>query len=98
MAASGGAWHACHTVMVPTLWPIMGMAGVKTTVEDVVAGLACRDDTAGRTNVDATFDGDRGRAPVTLRCDVAVVHPTAASYVRAPSQRAGAAATAREAR
>jgi len=76
----------------------MGMAGASTAVEQVVAGLARRDGTAGRTDVDATFDGARGNAPLTLRCDVAVVHPTAASYVRAASTRAGATATAREAR
>ena len=76
----------------------MGLAGASTAREQVVAGLAERDGTAGRTDVDATFDGKNGRAPTTLRTDISVVHPAAASYVLAASKRAGSAAKAREAR
>jgi len=76
----------------------MSHTGARTSTEQVVAGLARRDGTHGRTDVDAAFDRARNRAPVTLRCDVAIVHPTAASYVHRAAARAGATAAAREAR
>jgi hypothetical protein len=76
----------------------MSLAVADTAREAVVAGLMRQDDTAGRTDVDATFDGARGRPPTTVRTDVAIVHPAAASSVSAASKHAGAAAKAREAR
>jgi len=97
-AGSGGAWHARHETLARALRLVMGMAGATTAREQVVAGLARQDGTAGRTDIDATFAGAIGRPPATLRADVAVVDPTAASYVSAASRRAGATAATRAAR
>jgi hypothetical protein len=76
----------------------MGLAGAETKLEQVVPGLVRTDGTAGRTDVDAHFDGRRGDPPVCLRSDVAVVHPAAASYVHSASRYAGATASTREKR
>ena len=49
-------------------------------------------------NCAVTVDAHFGRPPIDLRCDVAVCHPPAASYVAYAAKHAGGTARRREAR
>ena len=77
---------------------VMGLAGATTRTEQAVAGLFDQAGQTLRTDVDAHFDPIGPHPPMVLRCDVAVCHPAADSYVAAASHTAGACARAREAR